>query len=124
MFLENAADTRNDGGPGGWYQQRAECPMIEPELRGDAKWLPASQPLGGGYENFFFHADVTKKPGSKLSIRSLIDMVGKSHSLLEQRFKSPVVFHKKICDRSCLFVLSWLHSLPLIMPSYHPLSQN
>jgi hypothetical protein len=117
VILEDVTDTRNDGGLGGWHEQRAECSMIEPELRSDAKWLPASQSLGGGYENFFFHADVTKKPGSKLSIRSLIDMVGMSHSLLEQRFKPPMVFHKKVCDRACLFVLSWLHSLPLIMSS-------
>jgi hypothetical protein len=88
--------------------------MIEPELRGNEKWLPASQSLGGGYENLFFHADVAEEPGSKLSIRSLIDM---SHSLLKQRFKPPVVFHKKVCDRSCLFVLSQLHPLPPIMSS-------
>jgi hypothetical protein len=91
--------------------------MIESELRGDAKWLPASQSLGGGYENLFFHADVAEEPGSKMSIRSLIDMIGVSHSLLKQHFKPPVVFHKKVCDRACLFVLSWLHSLPLIMSS-------
>jgi hypothetical protein len=58
--------------------------VIEPELRSDEEWLPASQSLGGGHENLFFHADVAEKPGSKLRIRSLIDMVGMSHSLLKQ----------------------------------------
>ena len=38
-------------------------------------------------------------PGTLLSFRM-------SHSLLKQRFESPVVFHKKVCDKSCLFVLS------------------
>ena len=98
--------------------------MIEPELRSDAQQLPSSQPLGGGYENLFLHADVTEKPRSKLSIRSLINIIGRSHRLLKQRFKTPVVFHKEICDRACLFVLSWLHSLRLSMPSYHPLSHD
>jgi AraC-like DNA-binding protein len=88
--------------------------MIEPKLRGDEKWLPASQSLGSGDENLFFHADMAEKPCSKLSIRALIDRAGMSHSLLEQRFKTPVVFHKKIRNRSCLFVLSWFHPLPPI----------
>ena len=60
--------------------------MIEPKPGSYEKWLPASQSLGGGQENLFFHADVAEKPSSKLSIRSLIDMVGMSHSLLKQRF--------------------------------------
>jgi hypothetical protein len=88
--------------------------MIEPELRGDAQRLPASQSLGGGDENLFFHADVAEEPGSKLSIRSLIGM---SHSLLKQRLKPPVVLHKKVCDQSCLFVLPWTHPMPPIMSS-------
>src|SRR5437762_3193953 len=91
--------------------------MIESELRRDAKGLSAAQSLGGGYENLFFHADVAEKPGSKLSIRSLIDKVGMSDSLLKQQFKAPVVFHEKICDRSCLFVLSRFHPVPPIMSS-------
>jgi hypothetical protein len=91
--------------------------MIEPELGGDEQWLSASKSLGSGQENLFFHADVAEKPGSKLSIRSLIDMVGMSHSRLKQHFKSPVVFHKEICDGSCLFILSWSHPLPQIMSS-------
>jgi hypothetical protein len=91
--------------------------MIEPELGGDEQWLPASQSLGGRQENLFFHADVAEKPGSKLSIRSLINLVCMSHSRLKQRFKSPVVFHKKVCDRPYVFVLSWFHLVPLIMSS-------
>jgi hypothetical protein len=80
--------------------------MIEAEPGGYEKWLPTSKSLGGGQENLFFHADVTEKPGSKLRIRSLINLVGMSHSRLKQRFKSPVVFRKKVCDRSGFFVLS------------------
>jgi hypothetical protein len=91
--------------------------MIKPELGCDEQWLSASQSLCGGQENLFFHADVAEKPGSKLRIRSLIDMVGMSHSRLKQHFKSPVVFQKKVCDRSCCFVLSWTHPLPPIMSS-------
>ena len=91
--------------------------MIEPEFGGYGKWLPASKSLGGGQENFFFHAYVAEQPGSKLSIGSLINMVGMSHSRLKQRIKSPVVFHKKVCDRSGFFVLSWFHPLPPIMSS-------
>ena len=98
--------------------------MIEPELGGDGKWLPVSQSLGGWQENLFFHADVAEKPGSKLSIRSLINLVGMRHSRLKQRFKSPVVFHKKVCERSCFSVLSWSHPLPPIMSSLiSPLTQ-
>jgi hypothetical protein len=67
--------------------------MIEPELGRDRKWLPASESLGGRQENLFFHADVAEKPGSKLIIRSLINLADMSHSLLKQRFKSPVVCH-------------------------------
>jgi hypothetical protein len=66
--------------------------MIQPELRCDRKWLPAVKSLGGRQENLFLHADVAKKPGSKLIIRSLINMVRMSHSRLQQRLKSPVVF--------------------------------
>jgi hypothetical protein len=66
--------------------------MIQPELSRDRKWLPTSQSLSGGQENLFFHADVAKKPGSKLVIRSLINMVCMSHSRSQQRLKSPVVF--------------------------------
>jgi hypothetical protein len=80
--------------------------MIEPELGRDRKWLPASESLGGRQENLFFHADVAEKPGSKLSIRSLINLVGMGHSLLKQLIKSPVVFRKKVCDRPCSFVIS------------------
>jgi hypothetical protein len=80
--------------------------MIEPELGRDRKWLPASESLGGRQENLFFHADVAEKSGSKLSIRSLINMAGISHRQLKQRIKSPVVFHKKVCDRPCSFVIS------------------
>ena len=94
----------------------AMAPMIEPELGGDEQWLSASQSLGGGQENLFFHADVAEKPGSKLSIRSPINLVGMSHSRLKQRFKSPVVCHQKVCDRSCCFVLSWTHPLPPFTP--------
>jgi hypothetical protein len=90
--------------------------MIQPKFRGDGKWLPASQSLGGGYENLFFHADVAEKPCSKLSIRSLIDMVGMGHSLLKQQFKSPMVFHKKIRDRPDFFILSRFHPMPPIAP--------
>jgi hypothetical protein len=91
--------------------------MIEPKLGGDAQWLPASQSLGSGQQNLFFHADVAEKPGSKLSIRSLINLLGISHSRLKQRFKSPVVCHQKVCDRSGFFVLSWCHPLPPMMSS-------
>ena len=91
--------------------------MIEAELGGYEKWLPASQSLGGGQENLFFHADVAEKPGAKLSIRSPINLIGMSHSRLKQRFKSPVVFRKKVCDRSCFSVLSWCHPLPSIPSS-------
>jgi hypothetical protein len=91
--------------------------MIEPELGGDEKWLPASKSLGGRQENLFFHADVAEKPGSKLSMRSPINLVGMSRSRLKQLFKSPVVCHKKVCDRSCFSVLSWCHPLPPIMSS-------
>jgi hypothetical protein len=91
--------------------------MIEPELGRDRKWLPASESLGGWQENLFFHADVAEKPGSKLRIRSLINMVRISHSLLKQRFKPPVVFHKKVFNRPCFSVLSWSHPLPPIMSS-------
>ena len=80
--------------------------MIEPKPGSDEKRLPVSQSLGGGQKNLFFHPDVTEKPGSKLSIRSPINLVGMSHSLLRQTFKSPVVCHKKVCDRSCFSVLS------------------
>jgi len=80
-----------------------------------------SPDLGGGYENLFLHADVAEEPGSKLSIRSLIDMVGMSHSLLKQRLKTPVVFHKKVCDRPHVFALSLFHPWPPIMPSSYPL---
>jgi hypothetical protein len=80
--------------------------MIEPKPGSDEKWLPASKSLGGGQENLFFHADVTEKPGSKLLIRSPINLVGMSHSRLKQRFESPVVCRKKVCDRSGFFVLS------------------
>ena len=90
--------------------------MIESKLGGDEKWLPASQSLGGGQENLFFHANVAEKPGSKLRIRSLINLVDMSHSLLKQLFKSPVVCHQKVCDRSCFSVLSWFHLLPSITP--------
>jgi hypothetical protein len=91
--------------------------MIESKLGGDEKWLPASQSLGGGQENLFFHADVAEKPGSKLRICSLINLVDMSQSLLKQRFKSPVVCHKKVCDWSCFSVLSRFHPLPPIMSS-------
>jgi hypothetical protein len=91
--------------------------MIEPELGGYEKWLPSSQSLGSGQENLFFHTDVAEKPGSKLRIRSLINLVGMSHSLMKQLFKSPVVFYKKVCDRSCFSVLSRFHPLPPTMSS-------
>jgi hypothetical protein len=58
--------------------------MIEPKLGCDTQRLPASQSLGGRQENLFFHADVAEKPGPKLSIGSLINMIGRSHSLLKQ----------------------------------------
>jgi hypothetical protein len=89
--------------------------MIEPKPGSDEKRLPVSKSLGGGQENLFFHADVTEKPGSKLSIRSLIDLIGMSRSRLKQLFKSPVVFRKKVCERSCFSVLSWCHPSPPIM---------
>jgi hypothetical protein len=79
--------------------------MIEPKPGSYEKWLPVSKSLGGGQENLFFHADVAEKPGSKLLIRSPINLVGMSHSRLKQLLKSPVVCHKKGCERSCLFVL-------------------
>jgi hypothetical protein len=80
--------------------------MIEPELPGYGKRLPASKSLGGGQKNLFFHANVAEKPGAKLSIRPLIDLVGMSHRLLKQRFKSPMVFRKKVCDGPRFLVLS------------------
>lgn len=67
--------------------------MIEPELGGDGKRVSASKTLGSGQENLFLHADVAKKPSPKSIIRCLIDLVGMSHSLLKQRFKSLVVFY-------------------------------
>jgi hypothetical protein len=88
--------------------------MIEPKPGSYEKWLPVSKSLGGGQENLFFHADVTEKPGSKLLIRSPINLVGMSHSRLKQFFKPPMVCHKKGCERSCLFVLSWAHLPPPI----------
>jgi hypothetical protein len=91
--------------------------MIEPEFGSYEKWLPASQSLGGGQENLFFHADVTEKPGSKLLIRSPTNLVGMSHSRLKQLVKSPVVFRKKVCERSRFSVLSWCHPSPPIMSS-------
>lgn len=91
--------------------------MIEPELGCYEKRLPAAKSLGGGQEDLFFHADVAEKPGSKLSVCSLINVVGMSHSRLKQRIKSPVVFRKKVSDRPCCFVLSWFHPLPLMMNS-------
>ena len=36
-------------------------------------------------------------------------------SRLQQCLKSPVVFHKKACNRPCFFALSWSHPLPPIM---------
>jgi hypothetical protein len=89
--------------------------MVEPELGGNGKWLPTSNPLGGRQENLFFHADVAKQSRSKLIIESLINMIRISHSRLQQSFQPPVVSHKKICDRSCLFVLMWPHPLPPTM---------
>src|SRR5262245_9004961 len=91
--------------------------MIEPELCCNGKGLPASNPLGGGQKNLFLHADVTKQPGSKLIIRSLIDRPDLRHSRLQQSFQSPVVFDKKVCDRAGLFVLSRFHPLPPCMRS-------
>jgi hypothetical protein len=70
--------------------------MIEPKPGSDEKWLPVSQSLCGGQENLFFHADVTEKPGSKLLIRSRINLVGMSRSRLKQLVKSPVVFRKRL----------------------------
>jgi hypothetical protein len=93
--------------------------MVEPEFGGDRKWLPASQSLGGRQENLFLHADVAEQSGSKLIIRSLIDRARLSHSRLQQLFKSPVIFHKKVCDRSNLLVLSRFHPLPPIMLLTH-----
>jgi hypothetical protein len=90
--------------------------MVEPELGCDREWLPASNPLGGGQKNLFLHADVAEQSGSKLIIRALIDRAGMSHSLLEQRFKAPVVFHKKVCDRPGLFILFRFHPIPPITP--------
>jgi hypothetical protein len=89
--------------------------MIQPKLGRDGKRLPASQSLSRWQKYLFFHADVAEQPGSKLVIRSLIDRALLRHSRLQQRFQSPVVFHKKVCDRPCFFVLSWVHSLPPIM---------
>ena len=80
--------------------------MIESQLGGDEEWFPASKSLGGGQENLFFHADVAEKAGSKLRIRSLINMAGISHRQLKQRIKSPVVCRKKLRDRSHVLVLS------------------
>jgi hypothetical protein len=51
-----------------------------------------------------------------LRIRAPINRVGMSHSLLKQRIKSPMVFHKKSCDRPSFFVLSWSHPSSPIMP--------
>ena len=89
--------------------------MIEPKPGSYEKWLPASKSLGGGQENLFFHTDVTEKPGSKLLIRFPINLLGMGHSRLKQVFKSPVVCQKKVCERSCLVVLSWSHPLSQIM---------
>jgi hypothetical protein len=55
-----------------------------------------------------------------LSIRFLINLVGMGHSLLKQFVKSPVVFHKKVCDRPCSFVISWFHLLSSITPPLIP----
>ena len=83
--------------------------MIEPEFGGDRKWLPAPQSLSGRQKNLFLHADVAKQPGLKLIVQALIDRAGLSHSRLQQPFQPPVVFHKKIRDRSGFFILSWSH---------------
>jgi hypothetical protein len=80
--------------------------MIEPKLGCNGKWLPTSKSLGGRQKNLFLHADVAEQPGSKLIIRSLIDSAGLNHSRLEQRFQSPVVFHKEACDWVDFVVLS------------------
>jgi hypothetical protein len=57
--------------------------MIKPELGCNGKRLSASKSLGRRQKDLFFHADVAKKPGSKLSIRALIDMIGICHSRLK-----------------------------------------
>jgi hypothetical protein len=98
--------------------------MIEPELGGDRERLTSSKSLGGGQENFFFHADMAEKPGSELIIRCLIDVTGMSHSLLKQLLKPLMVFHKKVCDRSGFFALSWLHPLPPTMFSSEQLHRG
>jgi hypothetical protein len=98
--------------------------MIEPKLGGYGKRLAASKSLDGGQKNFFFHADVAEKPGSKLRIRFLIDVTGMSHSLLKQPLKPLMVFHKKVCDRSGFFALSWLHPLPPTMFSSEQLHRG
>jgi hypothetical protein len=90
--------------------------MIESKLGCDRKRFPASQPLGGREENLFLHTDMAKQPGSKLIVQSLIDRAGMSHSRLQQPFKPPMVFHKKVCDRSGLFILAWFHPLLPIIP--------
>jgi hypothetical protein len=98
--------------------------MVKPELGCKRKWLPTSQSLSGGQKNLFLHADVAEKPGPKLIICSLINMVRMSHSQLKERFKPPMVFHQKVCDRPCFFVLSLSHPLPPILsPLISPLTQ-
>jgi hypothetical protein len=42
-------------------------------------------------------------------------MVGTSHCCLKQLIKSPVVFHKIACERSCFVVLLWSHLPPPIL---------
>src|SRR5688572_8837762 len=91
--------------------------MIEPKLGSDGKRLPSSTTLGERQKDFFFHTDVAEKPGPKWSVRFLIHPVGMGHSLLKQCFESPVVFYKKVCDRSRLFVLARIHPLPPTMSS-------
>ena len=67
--------------------------MIEPELGRDGKQLPAAQSLGGGQKNLLFHPDMAEKPGSKLIIRSLVNLGRLSHGRLKQSIESPVVFY-------------------------------
>ena len=94
--------------------------MIEPQLGGDGKRLPSPMTLGERQKDFFFHANVAEKPGTKWRIGLLINTVSIGNSLLKQSFESPVVFHKKVCDRSGLFFLLWFHPLPPIMSSDSP----
>jgi hypothetical protein len=86
--------------------------MVEPELGGEGKRLSATQPLDHRQKDLFFHPDVAKEAGAKLSVRSLLDKPGTGRCLLQQSIEPPVVIRQKSRKGSCDSVLSLTH-LPI-----------